>query len=182
MWQTKGRPLSLHTVRSLARVFSGGCRADYLPSDPVGMLRGSPGCFFSPSGRPCGRAGGRGGFPTSSGYSPTRDFQWGVGCDSIGQEGLYHICHEGEESPKHYLWSCTRAQEVWRWAFGILTRAAPELGLLTWGAFCWCSTAPRYHQMFEARPQDPVFLITQGIWVLLRASHIIWQRQTQDLR
>ena len=80
----------------------------------------------------------------------------------IGQEGLCQICLEAEESPKHCLWSCTRAQEVWRWAFGILTQAAPELGLITWGAVCWCSTAPGYHQMFEADPQDPVFFITQG--------------------
>ena len=82
----------------------------------------------------------------------------------IRQEGLCQMCHEDEESPKHCLWSCTRAQEVWRWAFGILTRAAPELGLVTWGAFCWCSTTLGYHQLFEADPQDPVFLITQGTW------------------
>lgn len=80
------------------------------------------------------------------------------------QEGKCQICHGAKESLKHCLWGCTRAQEVWRWALEILTRAALELGMITWGAFCWCSTLPGYHQFFKAGPQDPVYFITQGTW------------------
>ena len=38
LWQTKGRPLSSHTVRSLAGVFLGGCRADCHPTTQMVCL------------------------------------------------------------------------------------------------------------------------------------------------
>ena len=41
---------------------------------------------------------------------------------------------------------------------------APELGLITWGAFCWCSTEGGHHLAYEFSPQDPAFLITQATW------------------
>ena len=32
---------------------------------------------------------------------------------------------------------------------GILARAAPELGPITWGAFCWCSTEMGHHLAYK---------------------------------
>lgn len=74
---------------------------------------------------------------------------------------------ETEETPEHCLWGCACAQEVWRWFVGILACVAPDLGLLTWGVFYWCSMAEGYHLAFEADPQDLVYLITQGTWRLI---------------
>ena len=52
---------------------------------------------------------------------------------------------------------------------GILARVAPELGPVTWGAFCWCSTEMGHHLAFEFSPQDLVFLITQGTWACMES-------------
>ena len=63
---------------------------------------------------------------------------------------------------------------------GILARAAPELGLITWGAFCWCSTEMGHHLTYEFSPQDPVFLITQGTWAHMESFP--WQLTKTDAR
>ena len=80
----------------------------------------------------------------------------------MGQEGHCHLCHQDEESLKHCLWSCSHAQVVWKGAMGILARAAPELGPVTWGAFCWGSTEMGHHLAYEFSQQDPVFVIIQA--------------------
>ena len=82
----------------------------------------------------------------------------------MGHEGHCQLCLQEEESLKHCLWSCLQAQAVWKGAMGILARAAPELGPVTWGAFCWCSTEAGHHLAYEFSPRDPVFLITQATW------------------
>lgn len=83
----------------------------------------------------------------------------------MGQEGCCQVCQESEETSKHCLWGCTRAQEVWRGALGIVVRTTLKLGPITWGAFCWCSIAEGHHVAEESDPQDPVYLIAQGAWV-----------------
>lgn len=69
-----------------------------------------------------------------------------------------------EDTPKHCLRGCTRAQEVWRWSLEILARAAYEVGLIIWGAFCWYSMAEGEHHAFEAGPQYLVYFMTEGTW------------------
>ena len=87
----------------------------------------------------------------------------------MGQKGRCQICQEDEEIPNHCLWSCTCTQAMWKGAMGILARAAPKLGPITWGTFCWCSTAMGHHLAFEQAPQHLVFLITQGTWAWMES-------------
>ena len=70
----------------------------------------------------------------------------------------------GQRSHQSTAYGTAHAPRKCGGGLGILTRAVPKLGLVTWGAFCWSSTLPSYHRVFEARPQDPVYLITQGTW------------------
>ena len=43
-------------------------------------------------------------------------------------------------------------------------RAIAELGLVTWGTFCWCSIVEGMHLAYEYEPRDLVYLITQDTW------------------
>ena len=52
---------------------------------------------------------------------------------------------------------------------GILARAAPKLGPITWGAFYWCNLTMGHHLAFEHAPHDPVFLIIQGTWARMES-------------
>ena len=47
---------------------------------------------------------------------------------------------------------------------GVVVVSAPKLCLVTWGAFCWCSTTEGHHLAFKVEPHDLVYLITQCTW------------------
>ena len=116
------------------------------------------------------------------------DFLWmvthkglpvGSWLQQMEREGRCQICQENKETMKHCLWGCTHAQAMWKGAMGILAGTGPELGPITWGAFCCFSTEMGHHLAYEFSPQDHVFLITHGTWA--RMESLPWQLTKTDV-